>query len=105
VGRRSPAHTAAGGRGGSSQSLPNPGATTQQLKVLDQESVGNSLLLTLSAPANSHQTILLRINDPHAKLHIEGGEMPQSNNSSLRPLQVDFGAGEGYVEKTLKVTW
>ena len=31
--------------------------------------------------------------------------MPQANNSSLRPLQVDFGAGEGYVEKTLKVTW
>jgi hypothetical protein len=85
--------------------LPNPGATTQQLKVLDQQSVGNSLLLKLSAPASSHQTILLRINDPHAKLHIEGAEMPQANNSSLRPLQVDFGAGEGYVEKTLRFTW
>jgi glycogen debranching enzyme len=87
------------------QALPNPGATTQQLKVLDQQSVGNSLSLRLSAPANSHQTIMLRINDPHAKLHVEGAEMPQANNSSLRPLQVNFGAGEGYVEKTLKVTW
>ncbi len=90
---------------GLAHALPNPGATTQQMKVLDQQSVGNSLLLTLSAPANSHQTIMLRINDPHAKLHIEGADMPQANNSSLRPLQVDFGAGEGYVEKTLKVTW
>ncbi len=90
---------------GLAHALPNPGATTQQLKVLDQQSVGNSLSLRLSAPANSHQTIMLRINDPHAKLHIEGAEMPQANNSSLRPLQVDFGAGEGYVEKTLKVTW
>jgi hypothetical protein len=72
---------------------------------LDQQSVGNSLLLKLSAPPNTHQTILLRINDPHAKLHVEGAEMPQANNSSLRPLQVDFGAGEGYVEKTLKFTW
>jgi glycogen debranching enzyme len=87
------------------QSLPNPGATTQQLKVVDQQSVGNSLSLRLSAPANSHQTIMLRINDPHARLHIEGAEIPQGNNSSLRPLQVDFGAGEGYVEKALKVTW
>ena len=90
---------------GLAEALPKPGATTQQMKVLDQQSVGNSLLLTLSAPANSHQTILLRINDPHAKLHVEGAEMPQANNSSLRPLQVDFGAGEGYVEKTFKVTW
>ena len=85
--------------------LPNPGATTQQLKVLDQQSVGNSLSLRLSAPANSQQTIMLRINDPHTSLRVEGAEMPQGNNSSLRPLQVDFGAGEGYVEKTLKVTW
>jgi len=84
---------------------PKPGATTQQMKVLDQQSVGNSLLLRLSAPANSHQTIMLRINDPHAKLHIDGAEMPQANNSVLRPLQIDFGPGEGYVEKTLKFTW
>jgi glycogen debranching enzyme len=90
---------------GLAHALPNPGATTQQLKVLDQQSVGNSLLLKLSAPANSHQTILLRINDPHAKLHVEGADMSLANNSSLRPLQVDFGAGEGYVEKTLKFTW
>jgi hypothetical protein len=90
---------------GLAAALPNPGATTQQMKVLDQQSTGNSLLLRLSAPANSHQTVMLRVNDPHANLHIDGAQMPQGNNSSLRPLQLDFGAGEGYVEKTLKVTW
>jgi hypothetical protein len=90
---------------GLAQSLPNPGATTQQMKVLDQQSTEKSLLLRLSAPANSHQTITIRINDVHAKLHVEGAQMLQGGNSSLRPLQVDFGAGEGYVEKTLKVTW
>jgi hypothetical protein len=90
---------------GLAQALPEPGATTQQMKVLDQQSVGNSLLLRLSAPANSRQTIMLRINDPHAKLHIDGAEMPQTNNSVLRSLQIDFGPGEGYVEKTLKFTW
>ena len=48
---------------------------------------------------------MLRVNGPRAKLHIDGAQVLQGNNSSLRPLQVDFGAGEGYVEKTLKVTW
>jgi glycogen debranching enzyme len=90
---------------GLSAALPKPGATTQQMKVLDQQSTRNSLLLRLSAPANSHQTIMLRVNDPHAKLHVDGAQVPLGNNSSLRPLQIDFGAGEGYVENTLKVTW
>jgi glycogen debranching enzyme len=85
--------------------LPKPGATTLQMKVLDQQSVGNSLLLRLSAPANSHQTIMLRVNDPHAKLHVDGAQMLQETSPSLHPMQIDFGAGEGYVEKTLKVSW
>ncbi len=84
--------------------LPEPGALTQQMKVIDQQSTVNSLTLTLSAAANSRQTLMLRVNDTRAKLHIEGAQMP-SENSSLRSLQVDFGAGEGYVEKTVKFTW
>ncbi len=75
------------------------------MKVIDQQSSVNSLTLTLSAPANSHQTIMLRVNDPRVKLHVDGAQMPPESNSSLRPLQVDFGAGEGYVEKTVKFTW
>jgi glycogen debranching enzyme len=90
---------------GLAHALPMPGATTQQMKVLDQQSTGNSLLLRLSAPANSQQTIMLRVNDAHAKLHVDGGQMLKAGSSALRPLQVDFGEGEGYVEKTLKVTW
>jgi glycogen debranching enzyme len=90
---------------GLAHALPKPGATTQQLKVLDQQSVGNSLFLRLSAPANSHQTIMLRVNDPHVKLHVDGSQLPPETSSPLRSLQVDFGPGEGYVEKTLKLTW
>jgi hypothetical protein len=90
---------------GLGHALPEPGATTHQMKVIDQQSVGNSLMLRLSAPANSHQTIMLRVNDPHVKLHIDGAQMPPGTSSSLRAVQVDFGPGEGYVEKTLKFTW
>jgi glycogen debranching enzyme len=90
---------------GIDHALPEPGATTQQMKVIDQESAANSLTLTLSAAANSRQTLMLRVNDARARLHVEGAQMPPENNSSLRPMQVDFGAGEGYVEKTVKFTW
>jgi hypothetical protein len=90
---------------GMTHALPQPGAMTQQMKVIDQQASGNSLTLILSAVANSHQTVMLRVNDMHAKLHLEGAQMPGQNNSSLRPVQVDFGAGQGYVEKTVKFTW
>jgi hypothetical protein len=90
---------------GISHALPQPGATTQQMKVLDQQSTANSLTLRFAAPGNSHQTILLRVNDMHAKLRIDGVPAPQENKSSLRPLQLDFPPGEGYVEKTWKITW
>jgi glycogen debranching enzyme len=90
---------------GIDHALPEPGASTQQMKVIDQQSTVNSLTLTLSAAANSRQILMLRVNDTRARLHIEGAQMPPDNNSSLRPMQVDFGAGEGYVEKTVKFTW
>jgi hypothetical protein len=84
--------------------LPQPGAVTQQLKVLDQKTDTNSLTLRLAAPAKSRQTVMLRVNDARSKLRIEGAEAPASN-APLRPVVVEFGSGAGYVEKTLKVTW
>jgi glycogen debranching enzyme len=85
--------------------LPQPGAVTQQMKVLDQQYSSNELTLRLSAIAGTHQAIDLRVNDPKAKIHLEGAEIANPNTSSLRTLQVDFGAGDGYVEKTVKITW
>jgi glycogen debranching enzyme len=90
---------------GLSHALPEPGSTTQQMKVLDQQYSSNGLTLTLSAPANSHQVLTLRLNDIRARLHVEGAQMTEESGSSLRPVQVDFGAGEGYLEKTVKFTW
>ena len=76
------------------------------MKVIDQQSAANSLTLTLSAPANSQQTIMLRVNDTHAKLQCRGCANEAAGAANLlRPMQVDFGAGEGYVEKTVKFTW
>jgi glycogen debranching enzyme len=85
--------------------LPEPGATTQQTKVIDQQYSANSLTLTLAGLANSHQTLMMRVNDPHARPRVDGAEAAAQSSSSLRPLEVQFGAGEGYVQKTVKVTW
>jgi glycogen debranching enzyme len=85
--------------------LPEPGATTQQMKVIDQQSSANSLTLTLAGMANTRQTLMMRVNDVRAKPHVDGAQIAAQSSPSLRSLEVQFGAGEGYVEKTLKFTW
>ncbi len=89
---------------GLSSSLPDPGAETRQMKVLDQQSSPHSLTLQLSAPAESSQTLLLRINDPKAKVRVTGLELPPGD-SAERKLSLHFPAGEGYVEKTITFHW
>jgi glycogen debranching enzyme len=81
--------------------LPLAGSITSQLKVLEQQPSQRSLRLRLSAPAASHQSLFLRLNDPKAHLHIEGGEAsPDSTH-----LEVKFPAGTGYVEKVVSISW
>jgi glycogen debranching enzyme len=90
---------------GLSHALPEPGSTTEQMKVLDQQYSANSLTLRLAALGGSQQTIMLRVNDLRAKPRVEGAQLQPTGSSSLRPVQVEFAAGEGYVEKTVKFTW
>jgi hypothetical protein len=76
------------------------------MKVIDQQSSANSLTLTLAGIANARHTLMMRVNDVRARPHVDGAQIAaQSSNPSLRPLEVQFGPGEGYVEKTVKVTW
>jgi hypothetical protein len=86
---------------GISHGLPEPGAVTSQMKVLDQQMSPRSLRLRLSAPANSDQTLFLRLNDPKIHLRSEGTKL--ASNSSQ--LQVHFPSGTGYVEKVVTLSW
>jgi glycogen debranching enzyme len=88
---------------GIDHALPQPGAVTQQMKVIDQQSSANSLTLKLAAQGGSHQTLTLRVNNPHVKLTMDG--TPIEHGTSVRSLPIDFAPGEGYVEKTLKFSW
>jgi hypothetical protein len=86
---------------GIAHGLPEAGAVTSQMKVLDQQESPHSLKLRLSAPANSYQTLFLRVNDPRVHLRTEGAEV-SANSSQLR---VQFPSGVGYVEKVVSLSW
>ena len=81
--------------------LPIAGAVTSQMKVLDQQQSARTLRLLLAAPANSHQTLFLRVNDPKIHLRSDGTDV----SSDSAQLRIEFPAGTGYVEKTLTLSW
>jgi glycogen debranching enzyme len=81
--------------------LPYPGAVASQMKALDQESTARSLRLRLAAPANTQQTLFLRLNDPKIRLRIGGAELLGKSGQ----IRVQFPAGTGYVEKTVTLSW
>jgi glycogen debranching enzyme len=86
---------------GIAHGLPEFGSVTSQMKVLDEHSSAHSLALQLSAPANTAQTLFLRINDPNARVKM-GGEAVSSGSSEF-PIR--FPAGVGYVQKEVSFSW
>ena len=86
---------------GIAHGLPEAGAVTSQMKVLDQQTSAHSLVLRLAAPANSAQSLFVRVNDPKARLRVEGAKV--SNNNTR--LSVQFPAGQGYVETAVTLAW
>ena len=81
--------------------MPEAGARTSQMKVLDQKEAPRSLRVQLSAPANTSQTLFLRLNDPKIQLRIEGAE----RSADSAHIRVQFPSGAGYVEKTVTLSW
>ena len=86
---------------GIAHGLPEPGAVTSQLKVLDQQASPHSLRLQLSAPGGSNQVLFLRVNNSNVRLRTEGAEV-SADSSQLR---VQFPAGAAYVEKAVTLSW
>jgi glycogen debranching enzyme len=86
---------------GVAHGLPQPGSATAQMKVLDQRANARSLSLRLSAPANSQQTLFVRVNDPKIRLRIDGAEISAASSE----LRIEFPAGEGFKEKEVKLSW
>jgi glycogen debranching enzyme len=86
---------------GIAHGLPEAGATTSQMKVLEQQEFPRSLKLLLSAPAGSSQTLFVRLNDAKARLRVEGAELLSDSTR----LEITFPPGEGYAEKAVTLSW
>jgi glycogen debranching enzyme len=86
---------------GIAHGLPEAGALSSQMKVLDQQQSPHSLRLRLSAPANSHQTLFLRVNDRKAHLRTDGADL----SADSAQLRMQFPPGAGYVEKVVTLSW
>jgi hypothetical protein len=89
---------------GISNALPEPGAVTSQLKVLDQHYSPHSLTLRLSAAAGSTQTLFLRVNEQRVRVRSSDLSLPVTQQRSSN-FQVVFPQGTGYVEKTITLNW
>ena len=79
--------------------LPLPGASTQQLKVLSQQSAAHSLTLELEAQGGSSYDLPLRLNGVKGAIHTENA------TASDGKLHIAFPAGEGYQKQNVKVSW
>lgn len=86
---------------GIAHALPEPGSVTSEVKVLDQRASANSLSLRLSAPANTVESLFLRVNDPSIRLAAVGAEI----SAGSAELRVHFPSGAGYQNKDIKLSW
>ena len=86
---------------GIAHGLPESGARTARMKVINQKELPRSLRLILSAPASSQQTLFLRINESKIHLRADGAEV-SGNPAELR---IQFPPGSGYVEQTVTLSW
>ncbi len=85
-------------------SLPAFGSETQQMKVLAEEHHEHSLVLRLSAPGGTTQTLTVRENISLPRLSTQGAQLGEPE-AGLRSLTVEFPQAAGYTEKTVTLTW
>jgi hypothetical protein len=86
------------------QHLPEFGAETKQMKVLDEQRTARSLSLTLSAPSLSSQALFLRENDSRIRVRATDAVIG-AEHDGLLPVSVTFPAGDGYATQLVTFTW
>ena len=84
--------------------LPQFGAETQQLKVLDQKSSARSYTLTLAGIGGETYHLQLRENIPNLQVRTDGATLG-SLSQKLRVATVVFPQASGYVTRTVEFSW
>lgn len=81
-------------------SVPSPGAQTQQIKVLEERYSQNSLSLVFEAPGKSVHEVDLRLNSTKKPNLRVSGAVLQGNR-----LRILFPDGDGYQKQTVNISW
>ena len=84
--------------------LPEFGAATSQLKVLDQQMEPHRMTLSLAGVGGESYSLLLRENNSKLNLRAEGATLGMSKGG-LRPVSIQFPEASGYVTKTVTLSW
>jgi hypothetical protein len=84
--------------------LPQFGAETRQLKVLDQQADPHSLVLTLSGFGGETYNLLLRENAANLHVRAERGILGELNQG-MRTVAVTFPPASQYVTRTIQFSW
>jgi hypothetical protein len=84
--------------------LPQFGAETRQLKILDQQISPHRFTLTLAGLGGTSAQLLLRENVADLQVHAEGATLGDLNRG-LRPVTVEFPNLGGYRTLTIPFTW
>ena len=77
--------------------LPEQGAETRQLKVLDEELSAHQAIIRFEGQAQTRYDLPVRVNRPQTKL--KGAEMRAGK------LYLEFPNGSGYQTKTVTFSW
>lgn len=89
---------------GVDQELPAFGAATRQLKVLREGYGPHELVLSVSAPGGTVETVQVRKNEPAVNVIANGGTLTPSA-SGLSKLEIQFPPSIGYVDKVVTLSW
>jgi glycogen debranching enzyme len=89
---------------GVTETLPEFGATTRQMKVLGEHLVARALTVQLSAPGGTTQQLTLRENAPGLRVTAQGGQLG-AVAGGLRALTVHFPKADGYTPQTVTLSW
>ena len=85
--------------------LPLPGASTAQLKVLEQFTAGDAAGWTLEAQGGSTYRLPLRLNGVKG-VQVQGAAiLPGVGANGLQMLEVHFPPGAGYTRQTVTARW
>ncbi len=87
-----------------SHGLPEVGAETNQLKVLDQQTTARSNTLTLSGMGGETYALLLRENAAGLKFHADGATLGALNHG-VRSMTVTFPKAARYTTKAVTFSW